>query len=73
MANVVVNLAPDDEIEVHVEVGLVLWHFQGVVGGAGAQDKDPENISVNSLESGENVIEFLFWGCLKKFCCFVLN
>ena len=28
-----------------------------------AVGEDPENMSEDSLESGENVIEFLFWGC----------
>ena len=32
--------------------------------------EDPENMSVDSLESGENVIEFLLWGCFKKSVCF---
>ena len=27
-------------------------------------------MSVDSLESGENVIEFLLWGCFKKSVCF---
>ena len=35
-----------------------------------AVGEDPENMSEDSLESGENVIEFLFWGYRL---CFVDN